>query len=121
MKMITLGATERCLKSSAIIRHSQHGFTKGKSCLTDLISFSDRVTHLLDERKAEDVVPLDFSKSFDTVPHCILLDKLSSCGTSGFMLRWVKHWLKDGAQRVAVNRATSGWPLVTSAVPQGSV
>ena len=28
-----LGATERHLKNNTIIRHSQHGFTKGKSCL----------------------------------------------------------------------------------------
>ena len=29
------------------IRPSQHGFTKGKSCLTDLISFYNLVTHLV--------------------------------------------------------------------------
>ena len=66
-----------------------------------------------------DVVFLGFSKAFNTVPHSILLDKLSSCGMSGFTACWVKNWLKCRAQRV--NRATSGCPLVTSSVPQGSV
>ena len=69
----------------------------------------------------EDVVPLDFSQAFDPLPHNILLDKLSSCGMSRFTLRWVKHWLNDRAQRVAVNRATLGWPPVTSSIPQGSI
>jgi len=41
--------TERHLKNNAIIRHGQHGFTKGKSCLNNLISFFDKVTHLVGE------------------------------------------------------------------------
>ena len=44
------------------IRPSQHGFMKGRSCLINRISFYDRVTCLLDEGKAVDVVYLDFSK-----------------------------------------------------------
>jgi len=109
MENIRLGTIERRLKNNVIIRHSQHGFTKGKSYLTNFISFYDKVTHLMDEGKVVHVVFLDFSKAFDTVPHSNLLDKLSSCGMSGFTVRWVKHVLKGRAQMVVANRATSCW------------
>ena len=47
---------------------SQHGFMNSRSCLTNLISFYDKVTHLVDEGQAVDVVYLDFNKAFDTPP-----------------------------------------------------
>lgn len=72
---VILNATERQLKKKAI-RHSQHRFMKEKFYFNNLESFYDKVTHLLDEGKAVDVIFLHFSKAFGTVPHCILLDNL---------------------------------------------
>jgi len=83
------------VKDNQGIRPSQLGLMKGRSCLTSLISFYDHVTHLVDERKAEDVVYLGFSKAFDTVSHSILLEKLATHGLNGCTLRWIKNWL-DG-------------------------
>lgn len=40
---------------------------KGMSCLTNLISFYDNMTHLVHEGKSVDFVYLDFSKDFDTI------------------------------------------------------
>ncbi|KAK4822100.1 LOW QUALITY PROTEIN: hypothetical protein QYF61_009800 [Mycteria americana] len=114
------GSLDHC-KLKRKFRHSQHGFTKGKSCLTNVISFYNMVTQPVDEEKAVDIVFLDFSKAFDAVPHSILLDKLSNCGMSGFMVRCVKNWLKGRAQRVALKGTTSGWRLVTSGLNSGPV
>ena len=97
------------LKVNQGIRPSQHGFTNGRSPLTNLISFYDKVTRLVIEGQAVDVVYLDFSTVFDTVPHNILVEKLAAHGLDGCTLRWVKHWLDGQAQRVVVNGVKSSW------------
>jgi len=68
---------------------------QGRSCLTNLISFYDQVTRLVDEENVVNVTYSDFSKAFDTVPHSILLEKLAGHGLDGYTLCWVKNWM-DG-------------------------
>ncbi|TRZ07610.1 hypothetical protein HGM15179_019496 [Zosterops borbonicus] len=58
-----------------------------------LTSMSGKVTHLVDEKKAVDVVYLDFSKAFDTVSHGILLEKLAAHDLDRYTLHWVQNWL----------------------------
>jgi len=38
-----------------VIKDSQHGFVKGRSCLTNLIELFEKVTKQVDEGKAVDV------------------------------------------------------------------
>lgn len=75
----------------------------------------------MDAEKAVDVVLVDFSNAFKTVPHSTLPHNLSSCGVSRFAMRWVKNWLKARAQRVVESGATSVWRLIISDIPQGSI
>ena len=50
------------VEEKKVIRSSQHGFTKGKSCLTNLIAFYDGMTGWIHEGRAVDVVYLDYSQ-----------------------------------------------------------
>lgn len=54
------------MKRKKVIESSQHGFAKGKSHFTNLITFYNKVTNLLDEARAADAVYLIISKA-DTI------------------------------------------------------
>ena len=101
------------------IKGSQHGFTKGSSCLTNLLEFYETVC--VDEGKAVDIVYLDFKKTFDKVPHRRLLAKVRASGVAGQVANWIANWICDRRQRVAVSGRMSCWDDVSSGVPQGLV
>ncbi|KAK4806997.1 hypothetical protein QYF61_000326 [Mycteria americana] len=95
-------------------RSSHHGFTKGESCLTDLITFYDEMTGLVDEGGAADIVYLAFGKAFDTVSRKILIEKLMKYGLDEQTVGWVENWLNSWAQRVVIGGMKPSWRPVTS-------
>ena len=71
------------LDVNELIRDTQHGFRKGRSCLTNLLEFLDIVKDSFDQGKEVDISYLDFSKAFYKVPHKRLILQLKTHGIQG--------------------------------------
>ncbi|KAJ7399644.1 hypothetical protein BTVI_112959 [Pitangus sulphuratus] len=85
------------------IGSSQHGFTKGKSCLTYLIAFYDETTTWMCEGRGVDVAYLDISKAVGTFSHNNPTDKLRNCELNEWTVRWIENWLNSKSQRVVIS------------------
>ena len=63
---------------------------------------------------------LDFSKAFDTINHCILLENLYKYGIQGLPHAWFSDYVTNRKQYVKVGSAESSLKTITCGVPQGS-
>ena len=109
------------LERHNILTTLNHGFRSGYSCETQLaVTLHDLVTSF-DKGKQTDVIILDFSKAFDTVPHKKLLHKLQEYGISGPLHQWLTNFLTKREMRVVVDGVQSDSVYVDSGVPQGTV
>ena len=99
----------------------QHGFRNKRSCESQLVITTEDIARNLDNNQQVDMLILDFSKAFDTVPHKRLLKKLESYGINGNILSWLEAWLTQREQQVTIEGDKSSTAKVTSGVPQGTV
>ena len=73
--------------SNQITPH-QFGALKGRSTLQQLLILLDHITN---SSTQTDIIYLDISKAFDTIPHKELLDKVYSLGALG-MVQMLPFW-----------------------------
>ena len=109
------------LNRNQLLTDCQHGFIKGRSCVTQLLAMLDKWTEILDQGGNIDAIYLDFSKCFDSVPHERLLLKLKKYGIQGKLWDWISDFLRGRKQQVSVNSYLSTLLSVLSGIPQGSV
>ena len=121
MERVILEVLLKHIKENNIIHCDQHGFQDKCSCVTQIIECLSDWIHWYDSHSGTDVIYLDFSKAFDSVPHERLLLKLQNYGIKGKVLLWIKAFLSGRRQRVILRNGSSNWQPVISGVPQGSI
>jgi hypothetical protein len=109
------------LEKWKILTPLNHGFRRGYSCETQLLAATDDLMSSFDRGEQVDVLALDFSKAFDTVPHNKLLHKVKEYGITGNILDWLEDFLCNREMTVVVDGETSTSIHVESGVPQGTV
>ena len=108
-------------EKNGLFSKKQHGFRKGRSCLTQLLGHIDWVMKALCGEKDVDTVYLDYSRAFDRVDIGLLLLKLKRYGVHSQIVEWMESFLTDRKQKVVLDGSQSEIATIISGVPQGSV
>ena len=113
--------------TTAIAEHNipdkvQSGFRRLHSTETALLRVSNDILMKGDAGECSVLVLLDLSAVFDTVDHCVLVERLEQwVGVSGSALQWFSSYLSDGSFSVSVGSLTSSSDPLFCGVPRGSV
>lgn len=95
---------------SFLIGSNQHRFMKGKSCLTNLIAFCDKMTGVVNEGRAVDIY-LDVREPLDTDTNNIHTDKLMKYGLEIWPVWWTENLLNCQAHLSVRQNPTGNQPM----------
>ena len=109
------------LEKNSIISEVQHGFCSGRSTLTQLLCYFDKVFAGLLRGNETDAIYLDYAKAFDKVDHQLLIEKVKRYGFPSILVSWITSFLSVRHQVVVVKGVHSREAPVISGVPQGTV
>ena len=118
---------ERCIYKQmaqffeGIISKYQCGFWKGYSAQHALISLLEKWRYNVDQGRMFGALLTDLSKSFDCLPHDIIIAKLNEYGFDMKALNLIYDYLRNRLQRTEIDNAYSSWQNIFYGVPQGSI
>jgi hypothetical protein len=121
MEYIVKDGIQKFLDKESLISSKQHGFMKGKSTVTNVLTTLNNWKSSRLQNQQTHVCYIDFAKAFDSISHKKLLYKLERYGLCGRLLRWINAFLTGRTQYVAYDGCLSRSSPVISGVPQGTV
>ena len=107
---------------SQILFHKyQFGFRNNHSTVMALSVLFENLIEALDKSDCAIGIFLDLQKTFDTVNHNILLNKLYVYGIRGIAHEWFINYLSNRTQSVNHHECVSDPKTLKCGVPQGSI
>ena len=104
------------MEKTNAFNEGQHGFRKGRSCLSQLLAHQESLVQDISKGTNLDVIYLDFAKAFDKVDHGLLLHKLRGLGITGNLGKLIHNFLTGRIQKVSVQGHLSDPSEVVSGV-----
>ena len=80
----------------------------------------DHIATLLDKGSVVCAAFIDLRKAFDSLDHCLLLQRISELGVHCEVLEWFRDYLSNRYHRVKAAGTFSSWRLMKCGIPQGS-
>ena len=111
------------LLKSMIVHISPFLSAYRKNCNTQhvLLRLLEEWREHLDNNKTVGGILMDLSKTFDCVPHDLLLAKLAAYGIDDNLIHYIHSCLLNRKQSVCINNILSEFNKAISGVPQGSI
>ena len=110
------------LHTNGLENNFQSAYKENHSTETALLKIKNDIHLSLSQGKPSALVLLDLSAAFDTIDHCMLLNRLSSWfGVSSKVLSWFSSYISNRSQSVKIGNTLSDLRNLNFGVPQGSV
>ena len=109
---------EKFFESNRLFGSFQFGFRNKKSTISEMLTVFDTLLEAKEKKKEILLILYDLSSAFDTVNHEILLTKLQLYGLNKHAIKWIKSYLENRKQMVAVCGQLSSTQDIDIGTPQ---
>ena len=108
------------LERNNLLHPHQGAYCSGKSTVDILLLAFDQFATSLDRGGVVCAAFIDLRKAFDSLDHCLLLQRISELCVHGSVVEWFKDYLSNRYHRVKPSADFSSWQLLKGGIPQGS-
>ena len=108
------------LEEHKLLYPHQGAYRCGKSTSDILLLAVHHIVQSVDAGRAVCVSFLDLRKAFDSLDHCILLQRIYDLGVGRQVILWFKNYLSGRVHCVKAGDRYSDWGSMHAGIPQGS-
>ena len=109
------------INKNYILKLDQFGFREKHSCIHAILRVTEFMRKTVETKNMGSALFIDLRKAFDTINHCILLEKLCAYGFRGKFNKLILSYLTIRQKFVVNSNGTSRQQVIMYGVPQGSV